>query len=205
MCRNSLSSLRKPSCKFVFLPTEVALPRENSWRNSYSQGQQHLEYPIASPRPQFHTKKNLACGKILGKVKSPLIFRLNSRKFLPELPKIPRVGSHPWDSAGATSPFPSFSLFLSSFLDSRTKEFLPAEIPPIPSCCFSRDRRQSRITMDGHHPSSQNLPSSQKLGKKKEKKSLKNDVFRISHLKEPRSPPSIFMEGVFLWFPIVNP
>lgn len=141
MCRNSLSSPGKQSWKLILLPMEVALPRENSGRNPDFQSQQHLEHPTDSPRPQFHVEKTLACGKIFGKVESPLKFCLNSsqaRNFLPQLPKIHRIRSHPWDTPGATPPLPSFP-YSASFLDSRTKEFLPARIPPVSSCCFSRD------------------------------------------------------------------
>lgn len=153
--RNSFSLPGKPGGKFVLLPIEVTLPRGHSWRNPDSQTQQHLEHPPGSPRPQFQVEK---LGKILGKVESPLKFRLNfSEEVSPttsKFPKIPRVRSHPWDTPGATSPFPNFPYSSPHFLDCQTKEFLRAEIPPISSCCFFRDAGWRRITMgtSNHHP-----------------------------------------------------
>lgn len=153
--RNSFSLPGKPGGKLVLLPIEVTLPRGHSWRNPDSQTQQHLEHPPGSPRPQFQVEK---LGKILGKVESPLKFRLNfSEEVSPttsKFPKIPRVRSHPWDTPGATSPFPNFPYSSPHFLDCQTKEFLRAEIPPISSCCFFRDAGWRRITMgtSNHHP-----------------------------------------------------
>lgn len=90
-------------------------------------------------------------------------------------------------------------------MDSQNNEFLSAKITLVSACSSSRHRGWWAFTSRTHKHASRpanklafHLPSSLTIRRGKKK------VFCVSHLKDYRSPTSIFIEGVLFLFRIVN-